>query len=90
MYWNVWDNNKIKESKTCINSNDNKFLNHDLKKNSVPSRINDINANGLKSTNIWINIYLNEYVNIKLIIPIVEKDFIMPSNEKRLYIESLL
>ena len=89
-YWNVLERSKINDKKTWIKSNDKKFLIHDLKKNSVFSNNREIKAIGLNNTNIWIRIYLNEYVKIKLIMPIDEKDLIMPSNENRLYIESFL
>lgn len=89
-YWNVLERSRINDKKTWIKSNDKKFRIHDLKKNSVFSNNKEIKAIGLNNTNIWIRIYLNEYVKIKLIIPIDEKDLIMPSNENRLYIESFL
>ena len=49
-YSKVWDSSKIKDNSICISNSDIKFLNHDLKKCSVPSKIKEINAKGLSNT----------------------------------------
>ena len=78
------DNNKTSAVKTWTKRREMKFLSQTLKNHSEEFVIKLKKAKGEIRTNVWIIIYLNELLNIKLINPIEVKDFTIPSKENKL------
>ena len=78
------DNNKTKAVNIWTKRRETKFFSQTRKNQSVEFVIKLKKAKGEMTKNIWIIIYLNELLNIKLIKPIEVKDFTIPSKENKL------